>query len=54
VTKKRVGFIGLGLMGKPMSTNLAKAGHPLTVLDLVPAKVAPLKELGAAAVAWKV
>lgn len=27
----RVGFIGLGLMGKPMARNLMKAGYPLTV-----------------------
>ncbi|HET7009689.1 MAG TPA: NAD(P)-dependent oxidoreductase [Anaerolineales bacterium] len=48
MTKKRVGFIGLGLMGKPMSSNLAKAGYPLTVFDVLPAKIAPLAELGAA------
>lgn len=28
---KRVGFIGLGLMGKSMARNLMKAGYPLTV-----------------------
>lgn len=28
---KRVGFIGLGLMGKPMARNLMQAGYPLTV-----------------------
>jgi 2-hydroxy-3-oxopropionate reductase len=28
---KRVGFIGLGLMGKPMARNLMRAGYPLTV-----------------------
>jgi 3-hydroxyisobutyrate dehydrogenase len=47
--KKRVGFIGLGLMGRPMSTNLAKAGYPLTVFDKLAEKMAPLRELGAAA-----
>jgi 2-hydroxy-3-oxopropionate reductase len=26
-----IGFIGLGIMGKPMSKNLLKAGHPLVV-----------------------
>jgi 3-hydroxyisobutyrate dehydrogenase len=46
--RKRVGFIGLGLMGRPMSTNLAKAGYPLTVFDKAEGKMAPLKELGAA------
>lgn len=28
---KRVGFIGLGIMGKPMARNLLKAGYTLTV-----------------------
>ncbi|MBI2951213.1 NAD(P)-binding domain-containing protein, partial [bacterium] len=28
---KRIGFIGLGIMGKPMALNLLKAGHTLTV-----------------------
>ena len=27
----RVGFIGLGIMGKPMARNLLKAGYPLSV-----------------------
>jgi 3-hydroxyisobutyrate dehydrogenase-like beta-hydroxyacid dehydrogenase len=47
MAKKRVGFIGLGLMGRPMSTNLAKAGYPLTVFDMAAEKMAPLKDLGA-------
>lgn len=29
----KIGFIGLGIMGKPMSKNLLKAGHQLVVLD---------------------
>ncbi|MCC8180494.1 MAG: 2-hydroxy-3-oxopropionate reductase [Planctomycetes bacterium] len=29
----RIGFIGLGIMGKPMAKNLIKAGHSLTVTD---------------------
>jgi len=29
--KSSVGFIGLGLMGRPMAANLLKAGHELTV-----------------------
>ena len=28
---ERIGFIGLGLMGKPMARNLLAAGYPLTV-----------------------
>ncbi|MCH7836224.1 MAG: NAD(P)-binding domain-containing protein, partial [Chloroflexi bacterium] len=27
----RIGFIGLGIMGRPMAGNLMKAGFPLTV-----------------------
>jgi 3-hydroxyisobutyrate dehydrogenase-like beta-hydroxyacid dehydrogenase len=36
---QRIGFIGLGVMGSPMAGHLAKAGFPLTVLDLDSAKV---------------
>jgi 2-hydroxy-3-oxopropionate reductase len=32
-----IGFIGLGIMGNPMSRNLIKAGHKLVVYDIVPA-----------------
>ena len=38
----RIGFIGLGIMGKPMAKNLLKAGHELVVFDVVEA---PLKEV---------
>lgn len=31
---KKIGFIGLGIMGKPMSKNLIKAGYELTVYDI--------------------
>ena len=30
-----VGFIGLGIMGRPMARNLMKAGYSLTVYDVV-------------------
>jgi len=30
---EKVGFIGLGIMGKPMALNLLKAGYPLSVLS---------------------
>lgn len=33
---KRIGFIGLGIMGKPMATNLIRAGHRLVVHDINP------------------
>ena len=32
---EQIGFIGLGIMGKPMARNLIKAGYELTVYDIV-------------------
>ena len=49
--ERKVGFIGLGIMGKPMSFNLMKAGHTLTVFDLNQDAVNSLVEAGAAAAA---
>lgn len=31
---KKIGFIGLGIMGRPMALNLLKAGYELTVFDI--------------------
>lgn len=45
----RIAFIGLGHMGSPMALNLVKAGHELTVFDLVPAAIRTLEEAGARA-----
>jgi 2-hydroxy-3-oxopropionate reductase len=45
----KIGFIGLGIMGKPMSKNLLKAGHELVVSDLNKAAVEELVSLGAKA-----
>jgi 2-hydroxy-3-oxopropionate reductase len=45
----KVAFVGLGIMGKPMSKNLLKAGHDLCVYDIVAEPVAELKALGARA-----
>jgi 2-hydroxy-3-oxopropionate reductase len=42
---KKIGFIGLGIMGKPMAKNLLKAGYSLTVYDIRPE---PVKEVVAA------
>lgn len=42
-----IGFIGLGIMGKPMAKNLLKAGYVLTVYDINQSAVEELKELGA-------
>ena len=30
----KIGFIGLGIMGKPMAKNLIKAGYSLVVNDI--------------------
>ena len=32
---EKIGFVGLGIMGKPMARNLLKAGYSLTVYDIV-------------------
>jgi 2-hydroxy-3-oxopropionate reductase len=42
-----IGFIGLGIMGKPMARNLIKAGHQLVVYDLNPERVRETAEFGA-------
>ena len=43
----KIGFIGLGIMGKPMSKNLVKEGHELVVCDFNKDAVAELVEMGA-------
>jgi len=42
-----VGFVGTGNMGRPMATNVLKAGHQLTVYDTRAEATAPLEALGA-------
>ena len=42
-----IGFIGLGIMGKPMARNLIEAGYPLVVYNRTASKAAELVELGA-------
>jgi len=44
----RVGFIGLGIMGKPMTRNLIRAGHQLVVYDIVPERIAEMSASGVA------
>jgi len=44
---QRVGFIGLGLMGRPMALRLLRAGYPVTVWNRTPAKAQVLAEEGA-------
>lgn len=46
---ERIGFIGLGLMGKPMAGNLVRAGYPVTVYNRSRAPVEELAAAGAAA-----
>ena len=48
---EKIGFIGLGAMGKPMATNLVKKGFGLVVFDLVGERMEPLKGIGAEAAA---
>jgi 2-hydroxy-3-oxopropionate reductase len=43
----KIGFIGLGIMGKPMAKNLLKAGKSLVVFDVVKAAVDELAAAGA-------
>jgi len=47
-SKTRVGFVGLGVMGKPMARNLLKAGFALTVHNRSRAAVEELAAEGAA------
>lgn len=47
----KVGFIGLGIMGKPMAKNLIKHGYSLIVNDINTEAVAELAALGAKSVA---
>ena len=44
---RKIGFIGLGLMGSGMSMNLVKAGFPVTVWNRTASKMEPLIEAGA-------
>lgn len=45
----KIGFIGLGIMGKPMVRNLLKAGHELIVYDVVRSNVDEVVKGGAKA-----
>ncbi len=44
----KIGFIGLGIMGRPMAKNLIKAGHELVVFDYNKGALADLVSCGAA------
>lgn len=51
VFNMKVGFIGLGIMGRPMAKNLLRAGHELVVFDFNQEAVADLVSCGAASAA---
>jgi 3-hydroxyisobutyrate dehydrogenase len=42
-----IGFIGLGIMGRPMAEHLLRAGHPLRIHTRTAAKAQPLLQQGA-------
>ena len=44
-----VGFVGIGIMGKPMAKNLIKAGYSIIVYDVVKSAVDELAASGASA-----
>jgi len=44
---RKIGLIGLGLMGRPMGMNLLKAGHTLTVWNRTPGRASELVAAGA-------
>jgi 4-hydroxybutyrate dehydrogenase/sulfolactaldehyde 3-reductase len=46
---QKIGFIGLGRMGRPMASNLHRKGFELLVYDPNPAAVDALRQLGARA-----
>ncbi|WP_069998531.1 2-hydroxy-3-oxopropionate reductase [Cellulosilyticum sp. I15G10I2] len=45
----RIGFIGLGIMGKPMVRNLIKAGHEVLVFDVIQSNIDDVVKDGATA-----
>lgn len=49
MTTMKIGFIGIGNMGKPMAANLLKAGYEVYVYDLSESAVNEMKEKGAIA-----
>lgn len=45
-SKFQIGFIGLGLMGRPMALNILKAGFPLAVFNRTKNKTEEFRKLG--------
>ena len=48
---EKIGFIGLGIMGKPMAKNLINAGYDVTVYDIFPSPVEEVVAAGATSAA---
>lgn len=46
---KQIGFVGLGIMGKPMAKNILKGGYNLSVYDIQQEAVEEVVQLGAVA-----
>lgn len=44
---KKIGFIGLGIMGRPMALNLLKAGYQVSVYDINQLAISTLVDAGA-------
>lgn len=47
--RQTVGFIGVGVMGRPMATHLVRKGYDVVVYDTVPSALAAMVEAGARA-----
>ena len=47
IGRERVGFVGLGMMGFPMASNILKAGHQLVAYDVDNEKNGRIAALGA-------
>jgi len=47
LTPRKIGLVGLGLMGRPMGMNLLKAGHTLTVWNRTESRAQELVAAGA-------
>jgi len=44
---KKIGFVGLGIMGQPIASNLVKAGYDVTVYNRTKSKTLEMREIGA-------
>jgi 2-hydroxy-3-oxopropionate reductase len=47
ISKPKLGFIGLGITGRPAAVNLIKAGYPLSIYARKPEAATPLTDAGA-------